>query len=366
MSIKNRLRPLPCRWSYVLRATGIRGFLQCIHSLQNQPRMSFVETLPCPAFEGANCDGTIAVADFFAEERGRNNPFRKPETHSGRILASMRRIEGENKIAVRQAMAEVLPEEGGPPQHMEAATAAGRVISSTKDNFEGSLGKSSHLRSSHGLPLPEPEFDCPICFVPHAIDGACTLPCGHRFCFESLKYHFTLIVKERRLDKLVCPLAPSCIVSLRDEMPFFQSCLDVGVYQKLLEFLARERGEVVECPVPGCEERVWCDLVVGDGGQDLRCANGHGFCGKCSYGPHVGMSCASAERAKLEKGLAFLEEGMQMERRRAAAQEQAERETSLEVARGMGFRPCPSLCKFGGGHKRDEECDHVICRCGLE
>ncbi|CAJ1351195.1 unnamed protein product [Effrenium voratum] len=32
----------------------------------------------------------------------------------------------------------------------------------------------------------------------------------------------------------------------------------------------------------------------------------------------------------------------------------------------MGWKPCPRRCRYGGGYKAQEECDHVTCECGFE
>ena len=45
-----------------------------------------------------------------------------------------------------------------------------------------------HLRVEEGVNQGRQLlYECPICLVDHPIEGCCTLPCGHRFCFESLK-----------------------------------------------------------------------------------------------------------------------------------------------------------------------------------
>ena len=42
-------------------------------------------------------------------------------------------------------------------------------------------------------------FLCPICCEDQEVDGSCTLPCEHRFCFDCVQGHFTFVVNERRL-----------------------------------------------------------------------------------------------------------------------------------------------------------------------
>eukprot|EP00913_Durusdinium_trenchii_P030905 g28946.t1 len=101
-----------------------------------------------------------------------------------------------------------------------------------------------------------PTFRCAICLVDHEVEGCCTLPCQHRFCFESLQYHFDLIVRERRLSKLTCP-AEGCGYNLRseDSIHIFQQCLPEESYYKLLEFLTRDDPHIVDCRALGCEEQ---------------------------------------------------------------------------------------------------------------
>ncbi|CAK9068266.1 unnamed protein product [Durusdinium trenchii] len=185
-----------------------------------------------------------------------------------------------------------------------------------------------------------PTFRCAICLVDHEVEGCCTLPCQHRFCFESLQYHFDLIVRERRLSKLTCP-AEGCGYNLRseDSIHIFQQCLPEESYYKLLEFLTRDDPHIVDCRALGCEERVFCD--EGDDYADLACPKGHRFCAKCDNGPHPSLSCA-ARRSQLE---------------------QEKCEVWSQVL-SMGWKPCPRKCRYGGGYKAQEECDHVTCECG--
>jgi len=192
-----------------------------------------------------------------------------------------------------------------------------------------------------------PMFQCAICLTEHEVEGCCTLPCQHRFCFESLQYHFDIIVRERRLAKLVCP-ADGCNFDLRSEehIHIFQECLSEEVYHKLLEFLTRDDPHIIDCRHVGCEERVFLDDE--DDYANLECARGHCFCAKCDNGPHRGISC--------EDQLLRLKENS----------EKAATNQALLDALAMGWKPCPMRCKFGGGYKSEEECDHVTCECGFE
>jgi len=196
-----------------------------------------------------------------------------------------------------------------------------------------------------------PMFDCAICLVEHEVEGCCTLPCQHRFCFESLQYHFDIIVRERRLSKLTCP-AEGCGYNLRNEesIHIFQQILSEETYHKLLEFLTRDDPHIYECRQLGCEERVFLD--DGDDYADLMCRKGHHFCGKCENGPHPGISCDDKHD--------------QLERERKDEQDQRELDDAWRSALAMGWKPCPRRCTYGGGYKAVEECDHVTCECGFE
>merc|ERR1719469_344519 len=92
-----------------------------------------------------------------------------------------------------------------------------------------------------------PMFTCMICLTDHEVEGSCTLPCQHRFCFEALQYHFDIIVRERRLNHLVCP-AIGCGFDLRGEehIHIFQQCLEDDTYNKLLEFLTRDDPHIFD------------------------------------------------------------------------------------------------------------------------
>eukprot|EP00419_Tripos_fusus_P001219 CAMPEP_0172689738 /NCGR_PEP_ID=MMETSP1074-20121228/23362_1 /TAXON_ID=2916 /ORGANISM="Ceratium fusus, Strain PA161109" /LENGTH=1060 /DNA_ID=CAMNT_0013509587 /DNA_START=38 /DNA_END=3220 /DNA_ORIENTATION=+ len=196
-----------------------------------------------------------------------------------------------------------------------------------------------------------PMFLCAICLVEHEVEGCCTLPCQHRFCFESLQYHFDIIVRERRLSKLACP-AEGCGYSLRTEecIHIFQQCLSEEAYHKLLEFLTRDDPHVYECQHLGCEERVFLD--DGDDYADLLCRRGHHFCGKCCHGPHPNISCDEKQE--------------QLDRDRKDEEDQQELDEAWRSALAMGWKPCPRRCTYGGGYKAAEECDHVTCECGFE
>lgn len=196
-----------------------------------------------------------------------------------------------------------------------------------------------------------PMFQCMICLTEHEVEGSCTLPCQHRFCWESLQYHFDIIVKERRLNQLQCP-AIGCGFNLRSEehIHIFQQCLEQDSFDKLLEFLTRDDPHIYDCRHLGCEERVFLDDA--DDYADLQCARGHQFCAKCDNGPHPGLSCeAQLERLEVQK--------------KDAIERQQDNDAFAEALR-MGWKPCPKRCQAGGGYKADEECDHVTCQCGHE
>jgi hypothetical protein len=197
----------------------------------------------------------------------------------------------------------------------------------------------------------KPMFTCAICLVEHEVEGCCTLPCQHRFCFESLQYHFDIIVRERRLNKLTCPVdGCGCNLRSQESIHIFQQCLSEQTYHKLLEFLTRDDPHIFECKHVGCEERVFLD--DGDDSTDLACPNGHRFCGNCEHGPHPGVSC----EARLE----------QVDRERKNEEAERDHEEAWESALALGWKPCPRQCKYGGGYKAQEECDHVTCECGFE
>merc|ERR1712039_599950 len=173
----------------------------------------------------------------------------------------------------------------------------------------------------------------------------------HRFCFEALQYHFDIIVRERRLNKLCCP-ADGCGFDLRSEehTHLFKEVLSEESYHKLLEFLARDLSNIVECRHKGCEERVFVDND--DDPADLECRRGHFFCAKCDNGPHPGLTC-EAQQQKIDK-------------EKKDEEDQHNESEAWESALALGWKPCPMRCTFGGGYKAEEECDHVSCECGHE
>lgn len=195
-----------------------------------------------------------------------------------------------------------------------------------------------------------PMFKCAICLIEHEVEGCCTLPCQHRFCFESLQYHFDIVVRERRLSKLSCP-AEGCGYNLRsgESIHIFQECLSEETYHKLLEFLTRDDPHIFECKYIGCEEKVFLD--DDDDWSDLACPKGHRFCAKCDGGAHPGMSCEKRQH-HLDK-----------ERKDDDVQKDQE---AWQSALDLGWKPCPKQCTYGGGYKAQEECDHVTCQCGFE
>ncbi|CAE7936781.1 ARI10 [Symbiodinium sp. KB8] len=83
----------------------------------------------------------------------------------------------------------------------------------------------------------------------------------------------------------------------------------------------------------------------GDNFADLTCPRGHRFCAKCDNGPHPAMTC-DARRNQLQEEQSFSE--------------------AFRQALRLGWKPCPQRCKYGGGYKSQEECDHVTCECGFE
>jgi len=197
----------------------------------------------------------------------------------------------------------------------------------------------------------KPMFECGICLTDHDVEGCCTLPCEHRFCFESLGYHFENVVRERRLSMLKCPV-DGCGFSLRDctNVHIFNGCLSEATFNKLLDFLMKDDPRICECRHRGCEEQIMVEKD--DGRECLRCPLGHQFCADCDLGPHKGITCQ--ERAKRAQKQAHDKQARQ------------EQEEVWKSALAMGWKPCPRRCKFGGGFKASDECDHVTCQCGFE
>eukprot|EP00397_Hematodinium_sp_SG-2012_P006290 GEMP01006318.1.p1 GENE.GEMP01006318.1~~GEMP01006318.1.p1 ORF type:complete len:944 (-),score=209.82 GEMP01006318.1:910-3741(-) len=191
-------------------------------------------------------------------------------------------------------------------------------------------------------------FECSICFENHEVDGSCTLPCGHRFCFDSLEQHFSLLVKERRLNQLQCPVV-ECHQQVED-LEVLRGCLGKQVFEKLLEFMTRDLMDpnIIDCPK--CEERVW--VVDDDERSNLICPQRHAFCADCERGPHPWLSCKAQEEYVLRQKNEQLEENDKLAAR--------------DAAQAMGWKPCPMACRFGGGFKASEECDHVTCQCGFQ
>eukprot|EP00929_Paragymnodinium_shiwhaense_P061746 TRINITY_DN30867_c0_g1_i1.p1 TRINITY_DN30867_c0_g1~~TRINITY_DN30867_c0_g1_i1.p1 ORF type:complete len:510 (+),score=87.86 TRINITY_DN30867_c0_g1_i1:1522-3051(+) len=198
---------------------------------------------------------------------------------------------------------------------------------------------------------PRPMFECCICLTEHEVEGCCTLPCQHRFCFESLQYHFDIIVRERRLSKLACP-ADGCGFNLRSEeyINIFKQCLSEASYMKLLDFLTRDNDHIYECRRPGCEERLFLEET--DDFTDLQCTCGHRFCAKCENGPHRGLTCEQWQD--------------RLDRERKEEEVRQNDDDAMQNALAMGWKPCPKRCSFGGGFKEESECDHVTCECGHE
>ena len=196
-------------------------------------------------------------------------------------------------------------------------------------------------------------FECAICMAEHRVEGAITLPCLHRFCAECLARHFDIIVSERRLDNLRCPL-DDCQFSLRSEehIPIFQFLLEEQKFDKLLEFLARDLSAVTQCSF--CEDKIFVEEQ--DDFTNLICGNGHRFCARCEHGPHQGVDCATRVKMLQEKKATDDRNQAELKSRKAA----------FESAVADGWKPCPRRCKFGGGYKLDQDCDHVTCECGFE
>lgn len=214
-------------------------------------------------------------------------------------------------------------------------------------------GKCSRELSQRDEAEPS-EFQCSICLEDHAVDGCCTLPCQHRFCFQSLQCYFQGIVQDRRLNNLVCPVE-GCGFDLRaaEHTHILQECLPEESYYRLLSLLACELSCICPCGSPGCAEFVFVDDQ--DDPTNLCCPLDHRFCRYCEGGPHPGLSCEE-QRRRLD--LKRSHEEREKERR--------EQKAVWKSALAMGWKPCPLQCAFGGGYKAAAECDHVTCHCGFE
>lgn len=191
-------------------------------------------------------------------------------------------------------------------------------------------------------------FQCSICFENHEVHGSCTLPCGHRFCFESLEQHFSLLVKERRLDSICCPVI-ECHHKVDDVEVLRGVLKETHVFQKLLEYMTRDMHDPNMLDCPKCEERIWVD--DDDDRTNLICPQEHAFCADCVHGPHPFLSCAAKRESLCQE---------------KKAEEFKETQRAQSIAMELGWKPCPKRCRFGGGFKASEECDHVTCQCGFE
>lgn len=123
-------------------------------------------------------------------------------------------------------------------------------------------------------------------------------------------------------------------------------------FDKLQEFLTRDDPHIFDCRKLGCKQRVWKD--DNQDVSNLKCPEGHTFCGTCDHGPHCGITC----EARLQQVEASRKEDADLK-----DQDQAD---TFEIALRSGWKPCPKKCKYGGGFKASEECDHVTCLCLFE
>lgn len=190
--------------------------------------------------------------------------------------------------------------------------------------------------------LPRPKFTCPICLEEHLVEAGCTLSCCHRFCLACLQTYCKEQVLLRRLDKLKCPDV-SCGRPLTDVEGtlLVEACLSPTSCGNFRQQTITQIPGMVSCS--HCSYIGWVD--PGEDRRALWCeSRRHQFCADCENGPHLGRSCAQ---------------------RKAELGQEDDRQT-LETAWAKNWRPCPRNCKYGGGDKGVDECDHVTCLCGHE
>lgn len=207
-----------------------------------------------------------------------------------------------------------------------------------------SAGSSKDL-----APASAAVFHCGVCLADCDMSSAITLPCEHRFCLSCLQGTFENGMQSRHLAGLTCP-QPGCgfnLTSSTENIEILKTCLTEKVFDRVMDGLAMSHPSVYECRHAGCEEKVFREAE--DDVHDLKCRQGHRFCGKCMLGPHLGYSCEDQER------------------RRGTQELIQENREHMKMHMEQGWRPCPLRCQNAGGYKmEDAHCNHVHCRCGLE
>eukprot|EP00929_Paragymnodinium_shiwhaense_P088613 TRINITY_DN48927_c0_g1_i2.p1 TRINITY_DN48927_c0_g1~~TRINITY_DN48927_c0_g1_i2.p1 ORF type:complete len:452 (+),score=23.29 TRINITY_DN48927_c0_g1_i2:61-1416(+) len=195
-----------------------------------------------------------------------------------------------------------------------------------------------------------PAARCPICLDDvEPQDDAC-LPCGHLACATCVAMYLASCIDDGRVsdkDDLCCSL-PSCrrpfpehlISSILHENHPSGPEAGARAYERLLDFQARrfvpepsEGERLVACPTPGCSKLLVENVLV-EKAKDVTCPLcACRFCAACSQASHPGMTCESAELARMDPKL-------------------------LELLKSQNWKRCPecrSLCE------RDSGCNFMTC-----
>ncbi|CAL5014060.1 unnamed protein product [Urochloa decumbens] len=160
------------------------------------------------------------------------------------------------------------------------------------------------VRHAVGLPAagagetPAPAKDetvtCGICLEARPAAATASVGCAHRYCHACWRGYVAAAAADGgvRCLALRCPDASCSRAVLRGTVERFAT----GAYVRALtrSFLDARggAGDLKPCPAAGCGCAI--KLVYVDGGVDVVCRCGTGFCWRCGGAPHWPASCAAA------------------------------------------------------------------------
>ena len=145
---------------------------------------------------------------------------------------------------------------------------------------------------------PQKNSLCTVCFCEMTPEDAVSMSCGHTFCSDCWKQHFSIGINEGLSRRLVC-MAPRCGVFCdEDQVKTLLAQDDALLLQKyeqaLIDGYVDDNTRARWCPsVPHCGGAI---RVNGDPHCEVDCPCGEQFCFACGEGPHSPATCEMVQQ----------------------------------------------------------------------
>eukprot|EP00668_Euglena_longa_P029504 GGOE01036855.1.p1 GENE.GGOE01036855.1~~GGOE01036855.1.p1 ORF type:complete len:508 (+),score=91.69 GGOE01036855.1:95-1618(+) len=136
-------------------------------------------------------------------------------------------------------------------------------------------------------------FDCKCCYDQVSYVDGTALGCGHRFCNNCWRQHFTIKVREGQAQRIRC-MQRGCNVIIDES--FLSQLLGhedmIRYHKQMMEMYVEDNLRIKWCPsAPHCGNAVYAAQSSPKVVVQAHCLCGHNFCFNCTQEPHGPATC---------------------------------------------------------------------------